>query len=245
MSATVKRDYNTKDVDMVITIETIIDSAIANKTFLQSKRSNWADPFFQDIKIQINDVVEKYIGVDAAKQLRGATQTVISIQEPAIAELSEIKIQIEVDFAGNPIRKKEILTQLGYTAHFKEAQKRDQEGLINLLYQFKTNLTPELKTEIVDKGTNEAQLDTIIDFAETLKNANVTQEGFKGTRTELTAEAINSLNEVYNKVIGISKIASRFYTKDKTKKDLFSFNKVSKKLNFSKTTPIETLSQEI
>ena len=44
------RKYKTKDVDMVITIETIIDSAIANKTFLQSKRPAWADPFFDDIK---------------------------------------------------------------------------------------------------------------------------------------------------------------------------------------------------
>lgn len=36
---TVKRNYNTKDVDMLVTIETIIDCAIANKEFLQSKRS--------------------------------------------------------------------------------------------------------------------------------------------------------------------------------------------------------------
>ncbi len=233
------RKYKTKDVDMVITIETIIDSAIANKTFLQSKRPAWADPFFETIKTEINDVAEKYLGADAAKKLRESTQALIAIQEPAISELSEVKIQIEVDFDDNPIRKKEILTQLGYTSHFKEAQKRDQEGLINLLYQFKTNLTPELKTEIVNKGTNEAQLDTIVAIAETLKAANVTQEGFKGTRPELTAEALNALNGVYNKVIGIAKIATRFYTKEKTKKDLFSFNKVSKKLNFSKAKPSE------
>lgn len=233
------RIYKTKDVDMVVTIETIIDSAIANKAFLQSKRPAWADPFFEDIKTNINDVANKYLGADAAKKLRESTQAVIAIQEPAIADLSEVKIQIEVDFDDNPIRKKEILTQLGYTSHFKEAQKRDQEGLINLLYQFKTNLTPELKTEIVDKGTNQAQLETIINYAETLKNANVTQEGFKGTRTELTAEAINALNAIYSKVIGVAKIATRFYAKDKTKKDLFSFNKVSKKLNFSKVTPPE------
>lgn len=234
------RKYKTKDVDMVITIETIIDSAIANKTFLQSKRPAWADPFFDDIKTKINTVADKYLGIDAAKKLRESTQALITIQEPAITELSEIKIQIEVDFDHNPIRKKEILTQLGYTSHFKEAQKRDQEGLINLLYQFKTNLTPELKTEIVNQGTNQAQLDNITTFAETLKAANVTQEGFKGTRTELTAEAVNALDDVYNDVIKVAKIATRFYAKDKTKKDLFSFNKVSKKLNFSKIKPTET-----
>ena len=233
------RKYKTKDVDMVITIETIIDSAIANKTFLQTKRPAWADPFFEDIKTKINTVSDDFLGIDAAKQLRLSTQAVIAIQEPAIAELSEVKIQIEVDFDDNPIRKKEILIQLGYTAHFKEAQKRDQEGLINLLYQFKTNLTPDLKAEIVAKGTNTVQLETIVDIATTLKNANVTQEGFKGTRPELTAEAINALNGIYTDVIGIAKIATRFYAKEKTKKDLFNFSKVSKKLNFSKITPPE------
>ncbi|MGV9002660.1 hypothetical protein [Flavobacterium sp.] len=238
------RKYNTKDVDMVITIETIIDAAIANRTFLQTKRPAWAGTFFEDIKTKINVESNKYLGADAAKQLREATQTLIAIQEPAITELSEVKIQIEVDFDDNPIRKKEILIQLGYTSHFKEAQKRDQEGLINLLYQFKTNLTPELKAEIVAKGTNTAQLETIIDFAITLKEANVTQEGFKGTRTELTVDAINALNGIYTDVIGIAKIASRFYAKEKTKKDLFSFNKISKKLNFSKVIQTENPPQQ-
>lgn len=231
------RKYSAKDVDMVITIETIIDSAIANKAFLQSKRSTWADPFFQDIKTKINNVVDTYIGIDSAQQLRLSTQAVIAIQEPALVQLSETKIQIEVDFKDDPLRKKEILIQLGYTAHFKEAQKRDQEGLINLLYQFKTNLTPALKAEIVAKGTSATQLDAIVAFANTLKNANVTQEGFKGTRSEIAAEGITALNGIYDDVMGIAKIATRFYAKEKVKKDLFSFNKVSKKLNFSKSTP--------
>ena len=31
---TVSRDYSTKDVDMLVAIDTIIDAAIANKAFL-------------------------------------------------------------------------------------------------------------------------------------------------------------------------------------------------------------------
>jgi len=48
--ATITRNYSTKDVDMLLAIDTIIDSAIANKAFLQSKRSTWADPYFDDTK---------------------------------------------------------------------------------------------------------------------------------------------------------------------------------------------------
>ena len=147
---TVKRNYNTKDVDMVIAIETIVDSAIANKQLLQSKRSTWADPFFEDLKQQINQVTEDYLGQDSAKQLRLATQTVLEIMQPALKDLTEVKIQIEQDFKNTPSRRSEILNQLGYTTHYKTARKKDQEALINLLYQFKTNLTAELKEEIAD-----------------------------------------------------------------------------------------------
>ncbi|PZO30108.1 MAG: hypothetical protein DCF13_04690 [Flavobacteriaceae bacterium] len=233
---TVKRNYNTKDVDMLVTIETIIDSAIANREFLQSKRSTWADPFFQDLKQQINQVGQDYLGQDNAKQLRLATQTVLEIMQPALKDLTEVKIQIEQDFKNTPSRRSEILNQLGYTNHFKQAQKKDQEALINLLYQFKNNLTAELKEEIADKGTSPETLETIKSYAETLKNADVSQEGFKSTRPELTAEAITALNEVYDKAISISKIASNFLKDNKAKKEQFSFNKVSKKLNLIKNT---------
>ena len=115
---TTERIYNTKDVDMLLSIETIIDSAIANKTFLQSKRSNWADPYFQDIKIQINKIVRDNLGVDSAKELRQATITVKEIQTNALTDLAEIKVQIEQDFKAQPDRKHEILNQLGFTTYY-------------------------------------------------------------------------------------------------------------------------------
>ena len=46
MPTTVTRKYKTKDVEMLTATATIIENAIANKTFLQSKRTTWADPFF-------------------------------------------------------------------------------------------------------------------------------------------------------------------------------------------------------
>ncbi len=237
-----ERIYNNKDVDMIISLDTIMDSAIANKTFLQTKRSNWADPFFQYIKTQIDSVVQHYLGQDSAKALRQATQVVKDIQEKALTELGEVKVQIDQDFKPTPDRRTEILMQLGFTNYYKAARKKDQESLIDLLYQFKTNLTPELKTEIADKGTAPAALDGIVGFADVLKNANVTQEVNKGTKSEITAEGIQALNEIYSKVISIAVISAKFFLKEPTKRALFSYTKVSEALNkpkpkTPKTTP--------
>ena len=60
--------------------------------------------------------------------MREATQLVLAIQQTALPKLAEFKIQIVVDFK-NP-RQKEILTQLGFTTHLKQAQRKDQEALI-------------------------------------------------------------------------------------------------------------------
>ena len=226
MSNTNSRKYKTRDVEMLTASATIIENAIANKTFLQSKRTTWADPFFEDLKTNIENTTNTYLGKDAAKDMRKATQTVMYIQAQALNDLAEFKIQIEQDFKSNPTQKKEILTQLGFTAYHKLAQKGDQEGLVNLLFQFKTNMTATLNTDIVAKGTAQATIDNIISYATTLKNANVTQETYKGTRQEITDEAIQAFNEIYYQVISIAKISSNFYKNDKTKQQLFSFAKV-------------------
>ena len=236
--STIGRIYKTKDVDMLLTIETIIDSAIANKTFLQTKRSNWADPYFDNIKKEINTIIQENLGIDSAKELRQATMAVKTIQANALTDLAEIKVQIEQDFKTQPDRKSEILNQLGFTTYYALATTRDQEALINLLFQYNTNLTPTLKAEIVAKGTAAAALDAINTYAQTLKDADVFQEGTKGTKKEITSETIQIFNNIYSTVLSIAVISAKFFKTDTAKKDQFSFAKVSKTLN--KPKPIKT-----
>jgi hypothetical protein len=86
------RKYRTKDLEMLTAATTIIENAIANKTILQSKRSTWADPFFDNLKTQIQTTTDTFLGKDAAQQMRQATQSVLSIQAQAIQNLAEFKV---------------------------------------------------------------------------------------------------------------------------------------------------------
>ena len=235
MTTRVTRKYKTKDVEMLTASATIIENAIANKTLLQAKRTTWADPFFENLKAQIQTITDTFLGKDAAQQMRQATQSVLSIQAQALIALAEFKVQIDQDFKNTPTQKIEILTQLGFTTYHKMAQKGDQEGSVSLLFQFKTNLNSTLNNEIVSKGTAQATIDNIISYANTLKDANITQETFKGTRKEITDEAIIAFNQIYDQVISIAKIASNFYKTDKAKQQQFSFAKVSANLNNKST----------
>jgi hypothetical protein len=234
--STLKRKYKVKDIDMLVAGSTLIENAIANKTFLQTKRSNWTDDFFTSIQTQIDTALEEHLGVDSAKDLRGATQVLQTIQKQSLDDLAEVKTQIIEDFKKEPAKKTEILTQLGFNAHHKEAQSGDQEALVQLLYSFKNSLTTTLKEEIVAKGTAPTILDQITTYADTLKKADITQETFKGTKKEITAEGINFFNNIYDDIISIAKISARFYKAEPVKKELFSFAKINKTLSAQKAT---------
>lgn len=229
---TIHSKFKVKAVDFIIAADTIIDSAIANQAFLETKRATWTMPFFQAIKQQIDDATQSYLGMDSARELRLATQQVYTIQRNALTGLAELKVQIEEDFKDNPTQKKEILNTLGFTAHIFNARKGDQEALIDLLFQFKTNLSSELNDLIVSKGTAQITIDKVIDYADQLRVADVIQEGKKGTRKEITAAATTEFNNIYDKIISITRISAKFFKNDKAKSDQFSFAKVAKTINY-------------
>jgi len=224
--------YTAKDVELLIVASTIVENATANKQFLQSKRANWTDQFFQNLSLKIDTAAQTHLGVDSAKELRQASNAVYQIQKTALENLSELKTQITQDFKKTPEKKQEILNNLGFTAHFKRAnESRDQEALIDLLYQFKTNLTNDLKTEITEKGTHPQTLENILSQADNLRNANTRQEANKGNRKLITQEGIDVFNEIYEEIINICQISRKLYKGDSNRQDLFSFGKLVRALN--------------
>jgi hypothetical protein len=214
MATTLKRTYTGKDVDMLTAAETIIDQAIIHKPFLITKRATWVDPFFPDLKAQINSAFQNFLGIDNAQQMRAATQLLIGFQSTALNDLAEFKVQIMEDFKSNKVRRAEILTLLGFTSQLKKAQNKDQEALIELLYQFQQNMSTTLQTEITTAGMSPIIFTTITGYATTLKNSNITQETLKGNRKVISQAGVTEFNAIYAKVISIAKIASSFFKTD-------------------------------
>ena len=237
--SSVTRKYHCKDVDMIITAATVMEAAIKNKDFLQSKRSVWKDPFFSQIQKQIDEVTRTCLGADSAATLRKATQAINGIQEDAILLLAEVKVQVTEDFKSDKARRDEILNLLGFKGYHKDAQKGNQEALVQLLYHFKNNLSKELSAEIAGKGTDAAVLDKITQYADILKKAEVTQETYKGERKNITGANIEDLNDVYGKVISICKIATKFFKGKVDIQSQFNFKEVVKKLSLYPKNPPE------
>ncbi|MBN1926297.1 MAG: hypothetical protein JW798_10705 [Prolixibacteraceae bacterium] len=219
------RNYSCKDVDMLMASKTIAESFKTNISELSTTRTDWTEQYANDLITQIDNAIETHLGIDVKKDLRNATTTLASIQVPAKRDVSYFKTQIDEDFKKETTKRDEILKTLGFAKHLRGVQKGNQESLIQLLYQFKTNMSETLRQEIIAKGLNATLIDNIIGYADTFKQANVTQETFKGSTKEITQEVTDVFNAIYDKIIGICKKASNYYQYEPLKKEQFTFAK--------------------
>lgn len=233
----IKRKFRGKAVEMLTTCAAIIENAIANHSFLFSKRHNWTIEFFEEIRTRIQRAYKLCIGVDTASGQREATALVSRIQADAMNDLAEVKIQIEQDFKRDKPQLDEILRLLGFSGYFAKALKRDQSALVTLLFRFQENLTDDLRTDITDRGTADETLERIVSFADELAGANITQETLKSNRKVLTEDIVNELNDIYDEVISIAKIARNFYKGDLAKQQEFSYEVIQGKTRTATHTP--------
>ena len=231
-----KRTYSSKDVDMLLTSKSIVETFKLSLSELSSARTQWTKEYANKLSKKIDNAIDKYLGIDKDKELRTATATILSIQQPAIRDLSFLKKQLDFDFASDRPKLKEMIKDLGFERNLRRAQNSDQEALLDLLYTFEDNLSNSLKTEIVDKGTSVKLIDRILSYAEQIKQSNAIKTTNRNVSKKVTKEAEATLDEIYKEVIAICKIASAFFYHDSLKKEQFSFNKVFHNVNASKKT---------
>lgn len=226
-----RRIYKGKKVEMLTACATIMENSLANQAFLVSKRQVWAPPYFDNLKKRIDDAFNTIIGADNALTLRRATNTVINIYDDSILALAEFKVQLVEDYKNDKPRRDQLLQTFGLNRLFKTGRSKDQEGLIEILFKFKTNMTPALRNELTAKGISAELIERIESYADKLSAANITQETIKGQRKSNTAVDSTELNAIYDEVIAIAKIARTFYRGDAIKRDKFSYTKILKTMN--------------
>lgn len=234
----VNRKYKGKDAEMLIAAASIGDAAVSHLAALVAKRPVWVDPFFPDFLARIDTAVSTYLGVDNAATLRAQTAAVNAIFKTAFKAIGDVKAEIEVGFAGDLVRRNELLTTLGYKAQWEMVRKMDQEALILILFAFKQNMTAPIRAELIGKGTLATTLDAIVTAAQELLDANVTQESIKQAKKGLTETAVAEFNTIYADLAGICKLARRYLKDVPGAPDQFSYAKVIAGLNSGNITTL-------
>jgi hypothetical protein len=215
-----------KAVDMLMVTRTIAGSFKENIGELSAIRSDWTPVYADELIKRIDDAMAKYLGIDSRKDLRAATHALTTLQEPALKDLVFFKTQVIDDFRGDPSRRDEILKLLGFIQFPPHLQNVNHEVLIELLFAFRNNLTPDLRAEIIAKGTKEELIDRILSYADAMVSANITRETFKSSWHEVSHEVRDAYNAIYEEVIGICKKCSVHYHDNLLKRHLFTYSHV-------------------
>jgi hypothetical protein len=237
------KKFSYKNVEMLMASKAIAESFKANLSELSATRTDWTEQYAADLLLRIDNAIENYLGIDSKKDQRNATSVVVSIQVPARRDVAYFKTQIEDDFKKEPDKRDEILKTLGYAKHLREVQKGNQEALVQLLYTFKTNMTDDLRSEIIARGLNKSLIDNLTGYADTFKQANVRHENFKMLTKEITKEAADAFNDIYDEIIGICKKASSYFQFETLKKEQFTFTRVIETSGGTKKAPAEAVEE--
>ena len=234
------KTYSYKDVDMLLASKTIVESFKSNLAELSLARSSWNEEYVNNLSTKIDYAIEKHLGLDKKKELRNATVNLSSIQTPAIRDLAFLKKQLQIDFAGEKVKYREMLKDLGFEKNLRKVQNCDQKALIELLSTFSENMTVPLKKEIIEKGTNPELIDRIMNYADQIKQSSVSPETQREITKVISEKAKDTFNEIYNETASICKIASAFYQYDTLKKELFTFGKVLSNMSISRRALAQT-----
>ena len=225
------RIYSYKDVDMLLACQMVAEHFKAHKAQIIAQRATWADPFIAGFEARIKAATEQYLGLDSKKDQKTATLAVAQLQEAAVKDLSLLKVQVEEDFAADKTRRGTLLDTLGYASYWTKARQKDQQALIQLLYQYRTGLTKAIKTEIAARGTDKALLDRIAGYADALKQANITQETHKVSSKDVTEAGTVEFNAIYQQAMSICRICTRIFAGSPPIKEKFVFSQLVRNMN--------------
>lgn len=220
-----KHAFPGKTVNAVIAMKVVAMNFTDLISDLSKARTNWTPDYATTLTNRVDTVSANFLGVKARDELFKATRTLNQLIEPAKTDLSTVKKNIEVDFKGNEPALREILNTLGYKNGISVSEMAQSE-LVLLLLTFKRELTPDLLAQITDRGMPAEIPNRIVTYAQQINDANAIQEKLKTSTKDGTDSVIKELNDLYNEIIGICKLASDYYRKDPVKKEMFTFSKI-------------------
>jgi plasmid maintenance system antidote protein VapI len=236
-----RRIYRVKDIEMVLALKRIIQNMRNNQKELVKIRRDITPEFLDKLEGEVDEVIEKYLGLDKNYQLRKATKKLGSLYEQVMGDVGLLKTALEVDFPGET---EELKKRLGFSAYYTLADNGDQEGLQQLLLAVRKGMTEELKERFIETGYADEWIEQLMGYPERIESANLKQESMKDSKQYLTHEAIEEMNRLYSKVMGFAKLFRRYYKFDPMKRDQFIFSRVVRQMNMSQAKSDEEAETE-
>jgi len=228
MKKKILKEYVYKDVSMLLAAKIVAFNFRDNISELSQLNSKWDEVYANDLIARIEDALNNHLGYDVKKELRDATSALNKIMLEVKTDIGVFKRLVYKFYRNEAEKKDEILNVLSLRQYPKANATKTQNGLIKLLFAFKTNLTDVLRQELVSKGIIENLIDKIIANANKLESINNIQEVLKGTTIEKSNSRKALYNSIFREVSSICIVASAYFKTSKVKQDMFNFSKIAR-----------------
>jgi hypothetical protein len=202
-----------------------ISQAFAENIFeLAHLRSGWNIEYAESLKGRVLKILANHLS-DGKQQLHPEQindwrELLIS----ALTDLAIIRASVKVDFKDDKEFIKEFFAITGYTQYFSDAKNGDHVCMYHFINTFANNISSELIDKIKKGGLDVNVIKRVIDDAKTL-------DKFKDCFEVISDPDLvddhgrKILEEVYDEIQDICRIATAYYYFDPAKRESFNFFK--------------------
>jgi len=232
------RKYKGTALQMLLALRLILENAILVADKIKAVRPKWDDAYFKRLIANINTILQSDFGYDVSAEMKEKTEVVNTKEAAAKMLLQQTKMQIELDFRKDPEKCKRYLKSLGLTISSRIGS-ATQDDVIKMLIAFRNNITPAIEKELTDAGMNPKTIADLKLLADELYSVNSEQEVVKSNSKTAVASLNDRLDELYDEVITIAKMAASMLT-DELDAEKFSYLRAIKQMGYKereKKTP--------
>lgn len=229
MEQEVVRLFSGGESTMMSVTRTIVWNFKEKLKELSEVQGNWTPEYAAVLEAEHSKTSAWVLGDDYKQDQLDLTCELIKLIRPVVKDLSMFKMQVEVNFDDQPDLCAKILNTTGFTQYWGDAREAKQNAVIPMMTVFGGNV---LKYEkgLVEKGIRIEKVQSIIKRGVAIQDIDTRQEQAKVKAPKVTEEMIIAMNKLYKQVIGICKIAQKFYWDDPKSRDMFTYSKIEENL---------------
>jgi hypothetical protein len=187
-------------------------------------RSDWNIKYAESLKGRVLQILGNYLS-DAKPQLHpDRINDWRELMISALTDLAIIRASVKVDFKEDKEFIKEFFAQVGYTQYFSDAKNGDHVCMYHFINTFANNISSGIIEKITEGGLDVNVIKRVIDDAKELDKYKDCFELISDPSV-VDDHGRKLLEEVYEEIRDICRIATAYFYFDPSKRESFNFFK--------------------
>jgi hypothetical protein len=208
----------------LLACRTISQSFAENIFELAHLRSGWNYQYAESLKKSVIKILEDHFSDDKNQLHPEKINAWREMMVSALTDLAIIRASVKVDFKGDKAFLKEFFEKVGYTQYFSDAKNGDHVSMYHFITVFAENLTDEFLEKITSGGLDRNVVVRMVVNAKSLDNFKECFEVITDPNL-VDDEGRRLLEQVYEEIQDICRIATAYYYFDPAKRESFNFFK--------------------